>query len=68
MQPTWDRIGQYIEFKYLDLFPTKGKIVETRVMYGGDLHHTVELTEPISVWGQTRTQILAKASELKRVS
>ena len=37
-------------------------------MYGGDLRHTVELTEPISVWGQTRTRILAKASELKRVS
>ena len=68
MQPTWDRTGQYIEFKYLDLFPAKGKIVETRVVYGGDLHHTVELDNPIIVWGQTRDRILAKESELKRVT
>ena len=64
MQPTWDKTGQYIEFKYLELFPAKGMVVETRVMNDGDLHYTVELIEPITVWGQTRKRVLARASEL----
>ena len=68
MQLTWDRTGQTIEFKYLELFPAKGTVAETRVMYGGDLKHTVELDDPIIVWGQIRTQVLVKESELKRLT
>ena len=43
---SWDREGQSVSFKYLDTFPVSGKVSSSRVMYGGDVQHLVELDQP----------------------
>ena len=43
----WDLEGLRIEAKYMGDFPVSGKVVSSRVKYGGEVQHTVELDTPI---------------------
>lgn len=60
----WDREGEYVSFKYLDIFDVSGKISSSRVMYGGDVQHTVELAVPTKIWNTVRKCVLVRESEL----
>ena len=54
----WDKTGSFISGLYLDMFPFRGTVRESRVKYGGQVEHTVELVNPIRVFGATRDVIL----------
>jgi len=54
----WDRTGEIIRGVYLDKHRYLGKIISSRVKYGGRVQHTVELFEPITVFGEQRTRLL----------
>jgi len=54
----WDKTGFFISGLYLDMFPFSGTVLESRVKYGGQVQHTVELINPIRVFGATRDVIL----------
>jgi hypothetical protein len=54
----WDKTGSFISGLYLDMFPFSGTVTESRVKYGGQVQHTVELVNPIRVFGATRDVIL----------
>jgi hypothetical protein len=54
----WDKTGSFISGLYLDMFPFSGTVRESRVKYGGQVEHTVELVNPIRVFGATRDVIL----------
>jgi hypothetical protein len=62
---SWDRTGQTIRGVYLDMAPYMGRIVDSRVKYGGTVQHTVELFSPIRVLNdqQMRTRILVNENE-----
>lgn len=63
---SWDREGQSVSFKYLDTFPVSGKVSSSRVMYGGDVQHLVELDQPIEIWNSVRNYLLVRESVLRR--
>jgi len=54
----WDKTGSFISGLYLDMFPFSGTVLESRVKYGGQVQHRVELVNPIRVFGATRDVIL----------
>lgn len=59
----WDRTGQTIRGVYLNEFSYMGKVVDSRVKYGGDVQHTVELFSPIVVYGQSRNRLLINENQ-----
>lgn len=44
----WDLTGLVIDAVYLDV-PVIGRVVNSRVAYGGDVHHTLVLLTPIQL-------------------
>jgi len=60
----WSREGQIIEGAYLGSIAYTGIVVESRVMYGGNIQHDVVLLEPITVFGEARDSILVKENEI----
>jgi hypothetical protein len=54
----WDKTGSFISGLYLDMFPISGTVRESRVKYGGQVQHTVDLVNPIKVFGVTRNVVL----------
>ena len=63
---SWDREGQSVSFKYLDIFPVSGRVSSSRVMYGGNVQHLVELDVPTKIWNSVRNYLLVRESELRR--
>jgi hypothetical protein len=60
----WNELeGKRVNGLYLGLFPFRGTVVESRVKYGGKVQHTIELAEPITVYGATRERILVEAGD-----
>jgi len=56
----WDKTGSFISGLYLNMFPFSGTVLESRVKYGGQVQHTVELINPIRVFGSVKTVILVE--------
>jgi len=59
----WNLEGKRVNGIYLGLFPFRGLVVNSRVMYGGRVQHTIELAEPIKVYGDVRERILVEAGD-----
>jgi len=56
----WDKTGSYISGLYLNMFPFAGIVRESRVKYGGQVQHTVDLINPIRVFGVDKTVVLVE--------
>ena len=54
----WNLEGKRINGIYLGLWPYTGKVIESRVKYGGEVQHTVIVDEPFKVYGTVRDVIL----------
>lgn len=59
----WNREGQRIQGLYVDTLPYEGIVRESRVKFGGRIQHTVDLLDPIEVYGETRYAILVEETE-----
>jgi hypothetical protein len=58
----WDRQGQVITGQYLGV-PYRGIVRRSRVKYGGQIQHTVDLIDEIIVCGSARYTILVDEGE-----
>jgi hypothetical protein len=58
MTNSWHIEGARVEGRYMGVYPFTGTVVESRVCYGGQVKHTVELDEPIFVFGTKRELIM----------
>lgn len=54
---SWDLTGSIVRGVYLDRHTFSGKVVASRVAYGGRVIHTVELFVPIVVFGEKRNRL-----------
>jgi len=61
---SWNKEGQSVIGVYLDMFTVKGKVISSRVKYGGKVQHTVEVDVPIMVYGKPRDTFLLDEEEL----
>lgn len=58
----WDRTDQLIQGTYMDV-DYRGIVRASRVKYGGDVQHVVDLIDIIVVHGVAREQILVNESD-----
>jgi hypothetical protein len=54
----WNLEGQRVKGLYLAQWPYTGRVLASRVKFGGAVQHTVELDQPIEVYGAWRETIL----------
>lgn len=52
----WDRTNQLIRGSYMGE-PYRGVVIDSRVKFGGEIRHVVDLFDDISVFGDVRSSI-----------
>ena len=62
----WNLEGLIVRGVYFGI-PVEGVVTLSRVKYGGDVQHTVDLFFPITMYGQERTSVLLDADEVAHV-
>ena len=62
----WNLEGQIVRGVYFNV-PVEGVVTLSRVKYGGEVQHTVDLFFPITMYGQERTTVLLDANEVVHV-
>lgn len=60
----WNREGQVVSFLYKRSVPCSGKITSSRVLYGGDVQHTVMLDMPTEIRGYIRNIVCVQETDL----
>ncbi|MFZ9616603.1 MAG: hypothetical protein ACO3AG_08040 [Fluviibacter sp.] len=48
--------------------PVSGRVVLSRVAYGGDIKHTVELDQPVNVYGAIRDRVILEHGFVETVA
>lgn len=59
----WNREGQAVAGIYCDR-RVEGVVTSSRVKYGGSVQHTVDLNQPLELFGTTRTTVLLDERDL----
>jgi hypothetical protein len=62
----WNLEGQTVRGEYFG-HKVEGVVTLSRVKYGGEVQHTVDLFFPITMFGSERTTVLLDASEVVHV-
>ena len=60
----WNREGQRVAGVYLGAYTVSGLVTESRVRYGGSIQHTVQLDQPVTVFGRVADVLLLDESDL----
>jgi hypothetical protein len=63
----WNLEGKRVNGLYMGAFPYTGRVVESRVKYGGSVQHTVVVDRPFQVFGAFRDVVLVSITEINRV-
>jgi hypothetical protein len=63
----WNLEGQRVNGLYMGLFPYSGRVIESRVKYGGTVQHTIQVDEPFKVYGAVRDHVLVDVAEINRI-
>ncbi len=61
---SWDLTGQRVAGVYLNAYTVAGTVTDSRVKYGGQVQHTVQLDRPIEVFGRSAEVLLLDNNEL----
>lgn len=64
----WNLEGLCVTGMYMGEFPVSGRVVLSRVKYGGGVQHTVVLDEPIQVYRAVRDRVLLDHENVVRVA
>lgn len=63
----WNLEGMTITGKYMGEFPVTGVVELSRVKYGGEVSHHVNLETPIVVYGATRDRVILEHAFIETV-
>jgi len=63
----WDLEGKRINGLYMGFIPVQGKVTLSRVQYGGEVSHHLELEEPIKVYGAVRDRVILEHKFVNRL-
>ena len=64
----WNLESLNVSAVYLDTFPVTGKVILSRVMYGGGVCHHIQLDSPITVYGAIRDVVIIDHKHIQTVS
>ena len=65
MARPWNLEGWLLVGRYLGNVPVEGICVMSRVKYGGDVDHHIQLSKPVEVYGTLRDHVILHAEEVK---
>jgi hypothetical protein len=54
----WNLEGLSVTGRYMGDYPVSGRVVLSRVKYGGGVQHTVVLDSPLSLYESVRERVL----------
>jgi hypothetical protein len=60
----WNLEGQRVAGVYLGAYTVEGIVIWSRVKYGGMVQHTVQLDQPLELFGNQRDSVLLDHNEL----
>jgi hypothetical protein len=60
----WNLEGQRVAGVYLGAYTVEGTVIRSRVKYGGMVQHTVQLDQPLELFGNQRDSVLLDHNEL----
>jgi hypothetical protein len=63
----WHLEGMQVYGMYLDDIPVSGTVTLSRVQFGGNVCHTVQLDTPITVYGAVRDRVILEHTCITRV-
>jgi hypothetical protein len=64
----WNLENMRVCGKYMGKIPVSGRVVLSRVAYGGDIKHTVELDQPVNVYGAIRDRVILEHGFVETVA
>jgi hypothetical protein len=64
---SWNLEGKRVNGFYMGQFPYTGMVVESRVKYGGQVQHTVQVDAPFEAYGSVRDHVLVSVAEINRI-
>ena len=59
--------GKQVSAMYLEKHWVTGKVVQSRMLYGDVVCHTIELFQPINVVGELRHRVIVYDSEITAI-
>ena len=65
---SWNLENLVVEGKYLGDIPVRGKVMLSRVQYGGQISHHILLDKPIEVYGAVRETVIVEHKWIEYVS
>lgn len=63
----WNLQGLRVNGLYMGLFPISGKVDLSRVKYGGEVSHHIQLDQPIKVYGTERDRVILEHKFVNRI-
>lgn len=63
----WDLDGLIVDATYMDEFQVSGRVVNSRVAYGGKVKHTIVLETPITVYGRVADRVIVEHCDVTRI-
>lgn len=63
----WNLTGECVDAVYLGDYKVTGKVINSRVKYGGGVQHHVQLVKPIVIYGTERQSLLVEHQDVQRV-
>jgi hypothetical protein len=63
----WNLENCRVTGNYMGIALVSGMVTESRVKYGGSVCHTVELDEPITVFGAVRERVILDNWEVEKI-
>ena len=64
----WNLESLNVSAVYLDTFPVTGKVTFSRVKYGGDVCHHIQLDSPINIYGAIREVVIVDHKNIQTIS
>ena len=64
---SWILEGKKVSGTYLEKFPVTGTVTQSRVAYGGRVHHYIDLDTPIQVFGRIAETVILDRDEITHV-
>lgn len=63
----WNLEGLQVFGNYMDQFPVSGRVTLSRVTYGGEVNHHINLDSSIEVYGAIRDSVILNMKDIIRV-
>lgn len=64
----WNFEGMHVTGMYMDQFLVSGVVDISRVKYGGNICHHIELDQPIEVYGAVRSRVILDHGNITQVA